>query len=229
MGNLKSANKLYKTAKGTNNISKLKDKKDFDHLERTIHHFLFEKEKPKLKYLYRVYCGNDGFFEKTGCYVKSIDKPKMDIEYVEQVRGNVIRYYPVKYSYPEVSIIYFDSGDSKITHLLESYMGSMFHVSDKGMGYGNFHGRSIMKETGRMIVIEQISTHLGEKRVTDMYGNMNTYSVKSPDSIFYIFYNVQITSIEGDQFDSDDDAGYLVYTLTFKYEYFEIVDVLKKN
>ena len=40
--------------------------------------------------------------------VRTMDRPKIDIESVEQIRNNVKRYYPVKYSFGDLSLTFWD-------------------------------------------------------------------------------------------------------------------------
>jgi len=230
MSVLKSASELYKQKNGYNNNAKSLPK-SFDFNEShgsesglTIKDFLFKYEKPKLKYLYKVTCekSKDNLTSSVGCYIKSIDRPKIDIEFVEQVRNNVIRYYPVKYSFPEASMVYYDSGDSMVTDYILNYVGTkIVTIDNQGIGRGKFVGRQNMLNGGSTITVHQIPVHLGNDRASDGFFN-ETYDVDIPEETIYIYYNVQVTSIDSDQFDTDDDSGYLIYTLTFKYEYFEI-------
>jgi hypothetical protein len=226
MVNLKSASDLYKIYNNYQDNSKNLTKKiDFNNIDREYIDFLFGNAKPKLKYLYKVQCeGGDNMLTSIGCYVKSIDKPKIDVEYTEQVRNNTIRYYPIKYSFSEVSMTYYDSGDSLITNFFYSFIKTqIIDVADSGKGRGIFYGRQGMMSNGSIIRVRQIPVHLGDTKASDNMLN-KSFDIRFPaKDIEYVFYNVQITSIEGEQFDSDDDSGFLTYTVTFKYEFAEII------
>jgi hypothetical protein len=119
---------------------------------------------------------------------------------------------------------YYDSGDSIITNYFYSFIKTqVIDVTDNGKGRGIFYGRQGIMSSGSIIRVRQIAVHLGSSKAMD--GMLNeTFEIQTPSmDVEYVFYNVQFTSIEGEQFDSDDDGGYLTYTVTFKYEFADII------
>ena len=116
--------------------------------------------------------------------IKTMDRPKIDIESVEQMRNNVMRNYPVRYSFGDLSITFWDDIDHKTVTTLNNYFQKSVWSH---MGEKQFYGELLLRDS---IVIPQF-------KITE-------FSIESKPTVVYTFYNSVLSSLD---FDGEDDEG----------------------
>ena len=142
-------------------------------------------------------------FGNLGWTIKTMDKPKMDIESVEQIRNNVVRHYPVKYSLGDVSVTFWDDSKNRTVKTLYEYA----------------YGRTLLhdsKETSLVFLMR-------DSMVIPSF-SVEEYNVESEQNQIYTFENAIVSSIEMDSFEDEADDGLCTLTVVFKFERFTIED-----
>ena len=145
--------------------------------------------------------------------VKTIDRPKVDIESIEQIRFNVKRQYPVKYNIGDVSVTFWDDVDHKTVSTLYSYFA------------GDVWDHKSVGNTGTFLLRDSILIP-----VFSIYD----LSVETNKHLEYKFENAVLSSFDFDA--ADDEGDETVYTVqaVFKVEKFNVIQgssprVLKKG
>ena len=145
--------------------------------------------------------------------VKTIDRPKVDIESIEQIRFNVKRQYPVKYNIGDVSVTFWDDVDHKTVSTLYSYFT------------GDVWDHKSVGNTGTFLLRDSILIP-----VFSIYD----LSVETNNHLEYKFENAVLSSFDFDA--ADDEGDETIYTVqaVFKVEKFNVIQgssprVLKKG
>ena len=156
--------------------------------------------QPKYKH---AYLGEfPGKLAKLDWMVKSMDRPKIDVEYVEQLRNNVKRFYPVKYNYGDISFTFWDNVEHKTIKTIHEYFT------------GNVWQHYDASGTGFMLLRD--STVIPSLIVWDL-------SIDGEDNIKYIFENVSLSSFDFDANEDETDEGVHTIQAVFKFERYNIV------
>ena len=156
--------------------------------------------QPKMKF---AYMGEfPGKLQPLDWMVKSMDKPKVDIESVEQIRHNVKRNYPVKYNYGDLSITFWDDMDHKtIMALYEYFSGSIWnHVA--------------VPLTGRIMLRDSIV--IPKFHIYELTSNSDKH-------LKYVFENAILSSFDFDNSEDESDDGVHTIQAVFKIERFETI------
>ena len=168
-------------------------------LEGKLENIISDKMQPMYKH---AYIGE--FPEKLknlDWLVKGMDRPKVDIEYVEQVRANVKRQYPVKYNYGDLSLTFLDDVHHKtIMSIYEYFTGYVWsHNSIKARGTLLLRDETVIPE----IIIYDLTDTNDEHRK-------------------YTYQNVSMLSFDYDSYDDYEDGGVHSIQVVFKIEGFKI-------
>lgn len=140
--------------------------------------------------------------------IKTMDRPKLDVESVEQIRNNVVRNYPVKYSVGDVSITFWDDVDHRTMDTIEQYFhGSVWDHGGNKSGPGDFLMRDSI-----LIPKFEIMEHTVAEKIDRKY----------------VFYNSVLVSIDMDSDDDEGDESVYTVQVVLKPEGYETV-VDKKN
>lgn len=133
--------------------------------------------------------------------VKTMDRPKIDVEYVEQIRNNVKRQYPIKYNFGDLSMTFHDDVNHKTILALHNYFSS--DVWDHGSisGYGKFKMRD--------------SVMIPEIKIYDL-------TVETGSHLRYTYKNVSLVSIDYDAPDEAEDGATHTIQAVFKIEGFDV-------
>lgn len=156
--------------------------------------------QPKYKH---AYLGEfPGKLEALDWMVKSMDRPKIDVEYVEQVRNNVKRQYPVKYSFGDISFTFWDNVEHKTIKTLHEYFtGKVWqHFSVSGSGF----------------MLLRDSTIIPKLIVWDL-------SVSGEDNLKYCFENCSLSSFDFDANEDETDEGVHTIQAVFKFERYNVL------
>lgn len=139
----------------------------------------------------------DGKFANLNWMVKSMDRPKVDVEYIEQVRNNVKRFYPIKYNYGDISITFWDNAQHQTIELVYNYFTKHVwkheHIGSSGLIM--LRDSTIIKSMS----IWQLSTD----------GSPN---------IKHTYENVVLSSYDFDSNEDESDEGVHTIQCVFKFE-----------
>lgn len=129
--------------------------------------------------------------------VKTMDRPKIDIEYVEQIRNNVKRQYPIKYNFGDLSMTFHDDAKHKTILTLHNYFTNDVWDHDDIGSYGNFKMRD--------------SVLIPEIKIYDL-------TVETGQHLRYTYRNISLVSLDYDAPDEAEDAGTHTIQAVFKIE-----------
>jgi len=129
--------------------------------------------------------------------VKTMDRPKIDIEYVEQIRNNVKRQYPIKYNFGDLSMTFHDDVNHKTILTLHKYFTGDIWDHGKISGYGKFKMRD--------------SVLIPEIKIYDL-------TVETGQHLRYTYQNVSLVSLDYDAPDEAEDGGVYTIQAVFKIE-----------
>lgn len=133
--------------------------------------------------------------------VRTMDRPKIDIESVEQIRNNVKRYYPVKYSFGDLSLTFWDDIHNKTIRTIDDYFNNQVWQHD------------YYQNTGSMLLRDK--TVIPEFHIYDLVPGTNAEPVK------YTFYNAILASYDFDAQDTDDEGIHTIQVV-FKIESYKL-------
>lgn len=133
--------------------------------------------------------------------VRTMDRPKIDIESVEQIRNNVKRYYPVKYSFGDLSLTFWDDIHNKTIRTIDDYFNNQVWQHD------------YYKNTGSLLLRDR--TVIPEFHIYDLVPGTNAEPVK------YTFYNAILVSYDFDAQDTDDEGIHTIQVV-FKIESYKL-------
>lgn len=156
--------------------------------------------EPKLKHAYQgEFPGKMGVLN---WLIKTMDRPKIDIESVEQMRNNVKRNYPIRYNFGDLSITFWDD----VKHVTISTITNYFHGSVWAHGGEKQNrGEFLLRDS---IVIPQFT--------------ISDYVMESNSKLVYTFYNSVLSSFDFDGHDDEDDAGVHTVQVVLKIEGFSV-------
>lgn len=132
--------------------------------------------------------------------IKSMDRPKIDIEYVEQIRNNVKRYYPIKYNYGDLSITFLDDVHHKTIDTIHQYFT------------GNIWKHESVQNTGCFLLRDS---------VTIPYFKIYDLTVENETHLEYTFENVLLSSYDFDANDTEDEGVHTIQAV-FKIERYDV-------
>lgn len=159
--------------------------------------------QPKMKF---AYMGEfPGKLAKLDWMIKSMDKPKIDIESVEQIRNNVKRNYPVKYNYGDLNVTFWDDMDHKTVKALYEYFANDIYQHSAVPLRGTFKLRD-------SILIPSFDIY---ELVTEKDGNLK-----------YTFENAILSSMDFDNSEDESDDGVHTIQAVFKIERFTVSDAI---
>lgn len=160
---------------------------------------IVEDVEPKLKHAYMAeFPGKMGVLK---WLIKSIDRPKIDVEYVEQMRNNVKRNYPVKYNFGDLSITFWDD----VKHVTITTIEDYFH--------GNVWQHPIKQLPGQFLLRDSVV--IPEFKIHD-------YVMETKKPLTYTFYNAALASFDFDGHDDLDDGGVHTVQVVLKIEGFKV-------
>lgn len=133
--------------------------------------------------------------------VRTMDRPKIDIESVEQIRNNVKRYYPVKYSFGDLSLTFWDDIHNKTIKTIDDYFNNQVWQHD------------YYKNNGSLLLRDR--TVIPEFHIYDLVPGTNAEPVK------YTFYNAILVSYDFDAQDTDDEGIHTIQVV-FKIESYKL-------
>lgn len=133
--------------------------------------------------------------------VRTMDRPKIDIESVEQIRNNVKRYYPVKYSFGDLSLTFWDDIHNKTIKTIDDYFNNQVWQHD------------YYQNTGSLLLRDR--TIIPEFHIYDLVPGTNAEPVK------YTFYNAILVSYDFDAQDTDDEGIHTIQVV-FKIESYKL-------
>ena len=133
--------------------------------------------------------------------VRTMDRPKIDIESVEQIRNNVKRYYPVKYSFGDLSLTFWDDIHNKTIKTIDDYFNNQVWQHD------------YYKNRGSLLLRDR--TVIPEFHIYDLVPGTNAEPVK------YTFYNAILVSYDFDAQDTDDEGIHTIQVV-FKIESYKL-------
>lgn len=148
---------------------------------------IVDKVQPKLKHAYHGEFPDK--LNRLDWLIKTMDRPKVDVESIEQMRNNVKRNYPVKYSFGDVSITFWDDVKHETVTSIESY----FHKS--------VWTHKDISKTGCFQLRD--STVIPKFKIFD-------YVMESKVPLTYTFYNAILSSFDFDGHDDTDDGVHTV-------------------
>lgn len=141
--------------------------------------------------------------ERLNWLIKSMDRPKVDIEHVEQIRNNVKRYYPVKYNYGDLSITFWDDvHHDTIAKLTDHFENQIWDHED-------------VYEKGNILLRDK--SIISEFVVYDL-------SMDGEAHLKYTFYNALLSSFDLDAPGDEEDGTFTVQAV-FKIEKFTVETV----
>lgn len=165
-----------------------------------IDDLIVEHIEPKYKHGYR---GNfPGSMSALNYLIKTMDRPKIDLESIDQLRNNVVRRYPIRYNFGDVSFSFWDD----IKHVTVSTLTQYFH------GQVWEHGGS---KGGRGSFLLRDSAIIGSFDVID-------YVMDHRQPLTYTFYNALMSSMDFDAHDDESDEGVHTVQLVLKVEGYSI-------
>ena len=161
---------------------------------------IVEHVEPKLKHAY-----HGEFPDKLSVLnwlIKTMDRPKIDVEYVEQLRNNVKRNYPIKYNFGDLSITFWDD----VKHVTITTIEQYFHgnVWNHG-GSKKSRGEFLMRDS---VVIPKFI--------------IKDYVMETKKPLIYTFYNASLSSFDFDSHDDLDDGGVHTVQVVLKIEGFSV-------
>ena len=133
--------------------------------------------------------------------VKGMDRPKVDIEYVEQVRANVKRQYPIKYNYGDLSLTFLDDVHHKTVMAIYEYFTN------------NVWSHKSIKSRGTLMLRD--STVIPELMIYDLTDTEDQHRK-------YTYQNVSLLSFDYDSYDDYEDGGVHSIQAVFKIEGFKL-------
>lgn len=160
---------------------------------------IVEYVEPKLKHAYRAFF--KGKLSVLEWLVKTIDRPKIDVEYLEQMRFNVKRNYPIKYNFGDLSITFWDDIHHRTVTAIDSY----FH--------GNVWNHSSVPGTGQFLMRDSVV--IPEFSIVD-------YVMESHSPLTYTFYNASLASFDFDGHDDTEDGGVHTVQVVLKIEGYKV-------
>lgn len=134
--------------------------------------------------------------------IKTMDRPKIDVESIEQVRNNVKRNYPIKYNFGDLSITFWDDVYHKTITTIDAY----FH--------GQVWQQPDPKQMGRMMLRDE--TVIPIFHIYDLVTDNQSQNV-----LKYTFYNATLASYDFDANDTDDEGTHVIQAV-FKIEGYSI-------
>jgi len=151
---------------------------------------------PKLKHWYQ---GNfPSKLSGINWKIKTMDRPKLDIESVEQLRLNVKRIYPVKYNFGDLSLTFWDDIDHETILAIDSYFqNDVWSHSNPKKGWGSFKLRD-------NIVIPKFE--------------ITEYTVEDRRPLLFTYYNAVLSSFDFDATDDEGDESVSTIQMVFKVE-----------
>jgi hypothetical protein len=160
----------------------------------------FQSVQPKLKHWYQ---GDfPSHLSKMNWMIKTMDKPKVDIESVTQMRLNTLRNYPIKYNFGDLSLTFWDDVDHHAILAIDKYFqGDVWSHAKPKKGPGMFHLRD-------SIVIPQF--HITE------------YTVEGKRPLKFTYYNSVLSSYDFDAVDDEGDEAIYTLNMTFKVEGYSV-------
>jgi len=169
-------------------------------LDGQMDKLITEHIQPKLKF---AYMGEfPKILDKLNWLVKSMDKPKVDIETIEQTRNNVKRQYPVKYNFGDLSMTFWDDiNHETITTLYEYFHDKVWTHNDVKLD-GSFLLRDSIVIP--KFYIYELTTNAGE-------GHLR-----------YCFENSILSSFDFDNSEDESDDGIHTIQAVFKIERFTV-------
>ncbi len=160
---------------------------------------IVEHVEPKLKHAYMAFF--DGKLSVLKWLVKTIDRPKIDVEYLEQMRFNVKRNYPIKYNFGDLSITFWDD----IHHVTITAIDDYFHGSVWNHRSVPNRGEFLMRDS---VVIPKFD-------IVD-------YVMETHSALKYTFYNASLASYDFDGHDDTDDGGVHTVQVVLKIEGYSV-------
>jgi hypothetical protein len=156
----------------------------------------FENVQPKLKHWY---LGDfPSHLSKINWKIKTMDKPKIEVESMEQIRLNVKRNYPIKYSFGDLSLTFWDDIDHESIQAIDAYFqNDVWSHSAPKKGWGTFKLRD-------SIVIPQF-------KITE-------YTVEGKRPLLFTYYNAVLSSFDFDATDDEGDEAIHTIQMVFKVE-----------
>jgi len=164
---------------------------------------------PKLKHWYKGEFS--GQLAGLDWLVKTMDRPKIDIEHVEQIRYNVKRIYPVKYNFGDLSLTFWDDIKHTTVTTLNDYFQKDVWEHDapkQSGGPTGMKGNFLMRDS---ILIKEFA--------------INEYSLEGKQgqpNLKYTFYNSLLSSIDMDAVDDEGDEAVFTVQLVLKIEGYAI-------
>ncbi len=205
---LNTINDKVKPAKKNEGAADKKDSDNYLHwdangymLESDITEILMNKVQPKLKHSYIA-----TFPEKLNVLdwlIKSMDRPKIDIENIEQIRNNVKRQYPIKYNFGDLSLTFWDDTGNKTINSIHNYFTGQVWDHDKIKSRGSFLLRD--------------SILLTEFSIYDL-------GTGTQPTLQYTFKNAVLQSYDFDG-SADEEEGVHTVQVVFKIEGYSVKDV----
>jgi len=135
--------------------------------------------------------------------VKSMDRPKIDVEYVEQMRNNVKRNYPIKYSYGDISFTFWDNVEHKTISTLHEYFTGKVWNHAAGVANPGF-------------IMLRDNTIIPQLIVWDL-------TVDGQNNMKYIFENAALVSFDFDSNEDETDEGVHTIQAVFKFERYDAI------
>lgn len=163
---------------------------------------IVEHVEPKLKHAYMAFF--TGKLSVLKWLVKTIDRPKIDVEYLEQMRFNVKRNYPIKYNYGDLSITFWDD----IHHVTITAIDDYFH--------GNVWSHDSVPSRGEFLMRDSVI--IPQFDIID-------YVMETHSALKYTFYNASLASFDFDGHDDTDDGGVHTVQLVLKIEGYSVAIV----
>ena len=134
--------------------------------------------------------------------IKTMDRPKIDVESVEQIRNNVKRNYPVKYNFGDLSITFWDDIYHKTITTIDQY----FH--------GQVWQHQDPKQMGRIMMRDE--TVIPVFHIYDLVTDNQSENI-----LKYSFYNATLSSYDFDANDTDDEGTHVIQAV-FKIEGYSV-------
>ena len=169
--------------------------------EGTLENIIADKMQPIMKH---AYIGEfPTKLQDLDWLVKSMDRPKVDIEYIEQIRNNVKRQYPIKYNFGDLSLTFLDDVHHKSIMTLQNYFSKDIWKHNSIKAGGTF----LLRES--VVIPEMIIWDL---------------TVETDRHLKYIYKNVSMVSYDFDAYDDYEDGGTHSIQAVFKIEGLEVVE-----
>lgn len=152
--------------------------------------------QPKLKHWY---LGDfPSHLSKINWKIKTMDKPKTEVESMEQIRLNVKRYYPIKYTIGDLSLTFWDDVHHESIIAIDKYFqNDVWSHSKPKKGWGSFKLRD-------SIVIPQFKIY--------------EYTVENARPLMFTYFNAVLSSFDFDAVDDEGDESVHTIQMVFKVE-----------